>query len=394
MFTIFLRLQHVGLLKQSISSLILFSIFFTHPTFALEASHLTCEDIEPIFLQFKKTHYKFSKIGKVEIQERAEKHIKDNAFLKELGEQESREASAAFLSKLTLILSKNILYEGTSSGNISNVCRQFHHHIAKIQESDHPLANVSESRMLQQYLSYFFLSIDPFSNFISVDKTLENLQPYVSGYSKGIGITVDFLEKETNYPLIVTYIVKGGPADIASIERGDILLKINNVDLRNCTWECYTKLLKKPENADDFSVTVLKENNVKRVTHVIRREMSPRDYNLLSETPSIIKTYNNDIKVGYFSLNSFYQGSGEDVRELLKKLENETDALVLNLQRNAGGNIKDMLEVISLFTNKGGIVGRSMQSDGSFSAFIAPPEIAKTYTKPLIILVSKGSRNK
>lgn len=181
---------------------------------------------------------------------------------------------------------------------------------------------------------YNFLG-DPYTSYL--DETMsDDLTDRLNGY-KGIGVEITKIEEG----ILVANVFKDGPADIAGLETGDIIVKINGKDVTKSTAAEAQKMIK--ESADSkIEISVL------RGGITITLEIDVKEVHV----PTIEKA--NYDGVGYIRISSFANKTSEQFENALKDLEAEgITSLVIDLRNNGGGYLNAAYEIAELFIEKG-----------------------------------------
>lgn len=166
----------------------------------------------------------------------------------------------------------------------------------------------------------------------------ESLMQEFAGTPKSIGISPVFgqFSGTDKVFILVAYVYPGSPADLAGIKRGDIIVKIDNMDLTTTNYyELYSQ--------EDFTVTLGNYfNGSISVTSTVK-ELSSQ---IIDSNPVIFDTILqiNDHKIAYLVYVEFISGENgvllDDFGQIIDefKAEGATD-LVIDLRYNPGGEI-------------------------------------------------------
>lgn len=146
--------------------------------------------------------------------------------------------------------------------------------------------------------------------------------------SKYCGIGVVVSKESDDKPLFVQSALKNSPAFYAGIETGDQITKVNNITLIGLTIEEATMLIK-GEEGTELTVTVLDgETTIERDIKLTRQNI---------ELP-VIYSEILDNNIGYISLTTFSEGSGNKFStELENLIKDGAKSLILDLRGNGGG---------------------------------------------------------
>lgn len=227
----------------------------------------------------------------------------------------------------------------------------------------------------------------------AIDKMLETLDPYTVYYPEslvedvrimntgeyaGIGANIE----EINGQYTVSTIYKGTPADKAGMKIGDIILKINDKDVKGKSYE-ELELILKGEPGTPANIQVMQDGQTK--SFQVKRAMI--------DIPDI--PYYGEIapKIGYINLSGFTQDCGKQFRDAFMQLKNEKhiDKLIIDLRFNPGGLLVEAVNIVNIFVEKGEKIvemkGRVEEWNNTFKT-----EKAALDTEiPIVVLVNGNS---
>lgn len=157
-------------------------------------------------------------------------------------------------------------------------------------------------------------------------------EEYVTGTFTGVGIT--FLQTEDG-DFEVKKILEGGPADLAGVKVGDLLLKVDGKTFRNS--DDMAEALR-GETGTRVKVTYAREGKEKTVS-VVRGQVE--------ETSIYAGTI--DGKYGYIHIRAFESNTAEQFRTELAAFENkDVKGLIIDLRHNPGGIVDQSLEIADM----------------------------------------------
>lgn len=189
----------------------------------------------------------------------------------------------------------------------------------------------------------------------------ENFDISMSGKLEGIGARLSQYDGEIK----VASIVPGSPsARQGDLKAGDIIIAVSQaneepVSVEEMRLDDAIKMIRGPKGTKVI-LTVKKENGVVEQIPIIR------DIVEIEETYA--KSYileKNGIKTGYIKLPKFYtdfddpngRTCSKDVEIELEKLKKENvDGVILDLRDNGGGSLRDVVDMVGLFIDKGPVV--------------------------------------
>ena len=172
------------------------------------------------------------------------------------------------------------------------------------------------------------------------DKILQEL----SGTYNGIGITIRGNE--------IVSITLNSPAEIAGLQIGDIILKVNGQSVI--------------EMSSQELGNLIKNNTSKLVSLEINRNDETIPFTIeKKELPTIIYYKLENTDIGYILIENFSQSLSSQVREALKALDKQKiTGLIIDVRDNAGGYLSAAEETASLFIEKGKVI-YSLESNSS-----------------------------
>ncbi|MCE7040203.1 S41 family peptidase [Dyadobacter sp. CY312] len=200
-------------------------------------------------------------------------------------------------------------------------------------------------------LVYQRTSVDRFS---MVTDDIDALQNSFNGISKifGISYSLSFADNaNTNIGLFLNYVVKGSPADLAGLKRGDVVLKVNGTQL---TKDNYATLLSGSETAT-FTLGTLNGTVFTANSSGITLTRA-----VVSEDPvafsTILDKSASGKKIGYVVYTQFVPGISNDtskydneLRQIFANFKSSgVNELVLDLRFNSGGYISSANTLASL----------------------------------------------
>jgi carboxyl-terminal processing protease len=209
--------------------------------------------------------------------------------------------------------------------NTDSLLLQIDSNTTKVQDS-------IENRVIQKVLE----KLDPHSNYLP-PILLKQTNEEMKGEFAGIGVEYA-IYKDTVY---ANYIVTKGPADNATMQVGDKLLKINDsIVAGNQITSTRLRKLLRGENNTKVNITI-ERNNTTQVLNLIRGMVA---------ITSIDAAYMLTNTVGYIKLNKFSFNSHTECRTAIKDLKTQgMTGLVFDLRDNGGGALNDAVQIIDEF---------------------------------------------
>lgn len=212
-----------------------------------------------------------------------------------------------------------------------------------------------------------------YSNQENTDILLEDLEGTYEGIGCLVGMNLD-------NGIYVMEVFDGTPADKAGLLEGDIILEVDGVDYSDKTSEDVSDYVK--NEVDDQVEMKLKRNNEEFLVNIIREKV---------EIPSVDGKiiYQDDVKIGYISIDVFSSVADKQFENKLKKMEKEDiEGLIIDVRNNTGGYLNVVTNISSLFLEKGLVIYQLKTAD--------KVEKVKDKTKvnrkyPVVVLVNGAS---
>jgi carboxyl-terminal processing protease len=232
---------------------------------------------------------------------------------------------------------------------------------------------------------------DPFTRLLRPEQ-YRSLQTNTAGELTGVGLQIA-LDADTNELKVIAPIA-GSPADLAGVQPGDTILKIDGL---------LTQGLGLDEAAERMRGVV-----GSRVVLTLRREARPETAakaaiqeveiirNLIALNPVVAdlrvqpKTASQpQRKVGYIRLTQFNANATTEVAHAITRLESQgAEAYVLDLRSNPGGLLQAGVDIARLWLDEGTIV-YTVNRQGIQGSFEATGQALTA--DPLVVLVNQGT---
>lgn len=238
--------------------------------------------------------------------------------------------------------------------------------------------DIEPTDFMKEGITAMLKSLDPYTNYIPEDK-IEDYRFMTTGQYGGIGSVIGYRNKQT----MVLKPYKGYPADKAGLKIGDIITKIDGIDIAGKNTQQVSTLLK--GQADTKVIVTIKRPNKEEEFDV---EITRQRIKVHNVAHSGMITDD----VGYIELTGFTQKASKEVREAMKSLkEKGAKKFVFDLRRNPGGLLNEAVNVSNVFVNKDKEVvstkGKVKEWNKTYKTLNAPLDTES----PLVILTSGGT---
>ena len=222
-------------------------------------------------------------------------------------------------------------------------------------------------------------TLDPHSSFLTPEM-YQDMQADTHGEFGGLGIEITIKDGA----LIVVSPIEDTPADIAGIQAGDEIVKINGQLTRDLEIMDAVRMMR-GKKGEEITITVQRPKVEKLL-----------DFTIVRDTIQVesVKSELLQNRFGYIRISQFQDRTGSDLKSHLEQLRKDRDeplaGVILDLRNNPGGLLDQAVAVSDLFLDDGLIVyteGRDAESQMSFSAKGEGTE--PDY--PLIVMINGGS---
>lgn len=222
-------------------------------------------------------------------------------------------------------------------------------------------------------------SLDPYTNFIP-ESEIEDYRYMTTGQYGGIG---SLIRQQGDY-VVVSEPYEGFPAQKGDLRAGDIILEVNGTSAKGKKTDEISKILK-GQPGTSVSLLIKREGESKNIEKTLIRE------DIKIKSVSYYGMINN--KTGYIKLTGFTENAANEVKEALLELKKNPsmDNLVLDLRGNPGGLLREAVDIVNLFVDRGTEIvstkGKIKDWDKSHKATNEPVD----KKIPIAVLVDRGS---
>jgi carboxyl-terminal processing protease len=219
-------------------------------------------------------------------------------------------------------------------------------------------------------------SLDPHSGFMTPEMYKE-MQVDTKGEFGGIGIQIGIKEGM----LTVIAPIEDTPAYRAGIKAGDHIIKVDNEFTKDMSLnDAVSKMRGVP--GTPVKITILREG-----------WKETKDFTIVREIIKIksVKSKLLEDGIGYIKINQFQEQTANDLSNAMEKLMQENmNALILDLRNNPGGLLNSAIDVASQFLPPGKLVVYIKNKKGERQEYQSS-KTKSNYTMPMIVLVNQGS---
>ncbi len=239
--------------------------------------------------------------------------------------------------------------------------------------------DVNQSEMMDSAINGILQSLDPYSAYMS-PALFKEMKTDTRGEFGGLGIEIGM---ESGVVKVISPI-DDTPAEKAGIKAGDFIVKIADDQVQGKSLMEAVKLMRGPVGSS-IKLTI-RRKNVKK----------PLEFNITRKIIEV-KSVNSEIlgknkNLGYIRLKSFNENSDEQLLEIVKKYEknSEIQGYILDLRNNPGGLLTQAINITDFFLDDGEIVSTKGRKASETRKFFAKKG-DEIKGKPIIVLINNGS---
>lgn len=240
-----------------------------------------------------------------------------------------------FLVVVTCLVS---LYFGTKITYKEVKQNDFISEIEKVYEEikTNYYTDINEDDLLSGAINGMTSALDKYSTVIDSTNN-ENFYLTLEGSYSGVGIEIS-TDNDNN--ILIVGILSNSPAEKAGLKAGDIIKKIDDIDLSEKDYKYVSSYIRENSNKTEYKIEIIRngENltyNLKKDTVVIK-----------SVASKIIEKENK--KIGYIYISIFSNTTAAQFKKELDELKKQgIDALIIDVRENSGGHLTTAVGIIS-----------------------------------------------
>lgn len=237
------------------------------------------------------------------------------------------------------------------------------------------IGEIDESKLLDHTIKGYVNGLDDeYSEYMTAEEW-EEYQISALGNYVGIGIYMT-VNKDGN--IVVSSPIKDSPAEKAGIKKEDIIVEVDGENVLGMDSELVSSKIK-GESGTTVHVKVARNNEYLEFD-IVRQEI--KVYHVESEMM--------EGNIGYISLITFDTGCAEELKNVLKDLEDKgAKKIILDLRYNTGGLVDEALKIANYFISKDSDI--LITVDSSDNKVVTKTEENNITDVELVVLVNEYS---
>lgn len=245
--------------------------------------------------------------------------------------------------------------------------------IQKLIDSYYLYSDDVDSGKLQDYLIKGYVAglEEPYSVYYDKEETT-SLFESTSGTFGGIGVAI--MQDTTSGLVTFTKIYKDCPGEKAGFKEGDIVYKVNGVDVTGEELDTIVSQIR-GEIGTEVEITVIR--NGEEYTGTATRALIEND---------TVEYEMKDNQIGYIYVTGFEDVTPEQFKEALDDLNKQgMKGLIIDLRSNPGGNLTAVVDMVDMILSEGTIVSIK-DKNGNGNTYTAKKD--NSLNVPLVVLIN------
>ena len=236
---------------------------------------------------------------------------------------------------------------------------------------------IDDKTLLENAIKGMLAGIDPHSTYLEADD-YDQLQESTTGEFGGLGVEVGI---EDGFIKVIAP-MDDSPADIAGVQAGDLIIKLDDTPAREVTLGDTIDIMR-GEPGTDIVLTIIREGVSEPFEITVTREIIQA---------SSIRYRIIEPGYGYMRIATFSQDTSEEVKNAMTRMHEENDlkGVVMDLRNNPGGVLQASVGVVDSFLDDFLIVYTEGRVDNGDLRFEASTEDVSQGV-PLVVLINSGS---
>lgn len=202
----------------------------------------------------------------------------------------------------------------------------------------------------------------------------ETYQEQMENAYVGVGITIQVLEEDEGFAIMA--VTEGGPAEEAGLQVGDVLILVDDQDVRGMTTGEVRELVR-GEEGTKVVLTVLRQGEHTSAAVERRKVQTPvAAYELLENNVGLVTIENFDSRC-----------AEETIAAIEALLDNGAQKLIFDVRNNPGGYASELVKVLDYLLPEGEVF-RTVSYDGKENVDYSDADCLEL---PMAVLVNASS---
>ena len=254
---------------------------------------------------------------------------------KEVSNKKFSTIEVIFLVVITCLVS---LYFGTKITYKESNKDEFLSEIEKVYKEikTNYYTDVNKDDLLSGAINGMTSALDKYSTLIDSSSN-ENFYLTLEGSYSGVGIEIS---SDNDNNIFIIGVLSNSPAEKAGLKAGDIIKKIDNVDLSNKDYKYVSEYIRKNSNKTDYKIEILRDGET------LNFDLKKDTVMIKSVSSKIIEK--EDKKIGYIYISIFSNTTASQFKKELDNLQkNGISSLIIDVRENTGGHLTTAVGILS-----------------------------------------------
>ena len=254
---------------------------------------------------------------------------------KEINNKKFSTIEVIFLVVITCLVS---LYFGTKITYKESNKDEFLSEIEKVYKeiTTNYYTGVNKDDLLSGAINGMTSALDKYSTLIDSSSN-ENFYLTLEGSYSGVGIEIS---SDNDNNVFIIGVLSNSPAEKAGLKAGDIIKKIDNIDLSNKDYKYVSEYIRKNSNKTDYKIEILRDGET------LNFDLKKDTVMIKSVSSKIIEK--EDKKIGYIYISIFSNTTASQFKKELDNLQkNGISSLIIDVRENSGGHLTTAVGILS-----------------------------------------------
>lgn len=237
--------------------------------------------------------------------------------------------------------------------------------------------DINEDDLLSGAINGMTSALDKYSTVIDSSSN-ENFYLTLEGSYSGVGIEIS-TDNDNN--IIIVGILSNSPAEKAGLEAGDIIKKIDNIDLVDKDYKYVSSYIRENSDKTEYELEILRNGEV--INYTLKKETVI----IKSVASKIIEKENK--KIGYIYISIFSNTTVAQFKENLDDLKKQgIDSLIIDVRENSGGHLTTAVGILSELISSEKVIYQ-IEKDNKKSKFYSLGK--KDFEYPIVVIQNSNS---
>lgn len=236
---------------------------------------------------------------------------------------------------------------------------------------------VDKSKLIKSAIEAMANSLGDDYSVAITDDISNSFNIRLTGSYSGIGIEI---VNDQSYNIYISEVFEDSPAAKAGLQVMDMILSIDDLDLKNKKTIELTNYIK--EHDKDTYTLKIKRGEEEKTIELQKQQIELKSVNYE------IKTVESK-KIGYIYISVFASNTSSQFKQAIEYLEKEKiDSLIIDVRNNTGGHLTSVVDMLSNLLDSTKVIYQ-IESKGKITKYYSKGKITKTY--PIVVLQNNES---